>query len=73
MKYVPGAVKLIPDEVRNALDVRFMDRFFDNYVSTPQQKIVVDSLREAENRDRQGVDEARPYRSLFSLDVPSRD
>jgi glutathione S-transferase len=55
----PGPVRLIPGDARVALDVRTMDRFFDNYVSTPQQKIVFDSIRAAENRDRQGVAEAR--------------
>ncbi len=54
-----GPVRLIPEDRRAALDVRMMDRFFDNYVMTPMQKIVLDSLRAAENRDRQGVAEAR--------------
>jgi glutathione S-transferase len=55
----PGPVRLIPEDSRAALDVRMMDRFFDNYISTPQQKIVFDALREEGARDRQGVDEAR--------------
>lgn len=55
----PGPVRLIPEDPRAALDVRMMDRFFDNYIMTPMQKIVVDSIRAAENRDRQGVAEAR--------------
>jgi glutathione S-transferase len=55
----PGPVRLIPDDPRAALDVRMMDRFFDNYIMTPMQKIVLDSIRAAENRDRQGVVEAR--------------
>jgi glutathione S-transferase len=55
----PGPVRLIPDEPRAALEVRMMDRFFDNYVMTPMQKIVLDSIRAVENRDRQGVAEAR--------------
>jgi glutathione S-transferase len=55
----PGPVRLIPDGTSAALDVRFMDRFFDLYVSTPQGKIVFDSIRSAENRDRQGIAEAR--------------
>lgn len=42
-----------------ALDVRTMDRFFDNYVSTPQQKIVFDSMRDPGRGDAQGVHEAR--------------
>ena len=36
-----------------------MDRFFDNYISTPQQKIVVDRLRPEAARDDFGVKEAR--------------
>jgi glutathione S-transferase len=55
----PGRTRLIPDDPRAALDVRMMDRFFDNYIMTPMQKIVLDSIRGAENRDRQGVAEAR--------------
>ena len=55
----PGPVRLIPEDPRAALDVRMMDRFFDNYVMTPMQKIVFDSIRAAEHRDRQGVAEAR--------------
>jgi glutathione S-transferase len=39
----PGPVRLIPEDARVALDVRTIDRFFDNYVSTPQQKIAFDS------------------------------
>ena len=54
----PGPVRLVPEEPRAALDVRMMDRFFDNYVMTPMQKIVTDSLRAAAARDRQGVAEA---------------
>jgi glutathione S-transferase len=55
----PGPVRLVPEEPRAALDVRMMDRFFDNYVMTPMQKIVTDSLRAAAARDRQGVAQAR--------------
>ena len=55
----PGPVRLVPEDPRAALDVRMMDRFFDNYVMTPMQKIVVDALRAAEHRDRHGVAEAR--------------
>ena len=44
----PGPVRLIPDDPHAALDVRMMDRFFDNYVMTPMQKIVLDALRDPE-------------------------
>ena len=55
----PGPVRMIPADPRAALDVRMMDRFFDNYVMTPMQKIVGDSLRAPEQRDAFGVGEAR--------------
>ena len=55
----PGAARLVPEDRGAALDVRMMDRVFDNYVMTPMQKIVSDAIRSAENRDRQGVAEAR--------------
>jgi glutathione S-transferase len=54
-----GAVRLIPQDAKDALDVRFMDRFFDQYVMTPMQRIVADHLRAPERRDPQGVAEAR--------------
>ena len=38
----PGPVRLIPQDPDAALEVRMMDRFFDNYVMTPMQKIVFD-------------------------------
>lgn len=55
----PGPVSLIPADPRAALAVRTMDRFSDNYVMTPMQKLVFDSLRAPEHRDPLGVAEAR--------------
>jgi len=55
----PGPVRLIPDDPHAALEVRTMDRFFDNYVATPQQKIVFDALRPEGSRDPYGVAQAR--------------
>jgi glutathione S-transferase len=57
--YHPGPVRLLPQDPRSALEVRIMDRFFDNYISTPQQKLVFDSIRAPEARDAQGVEEAK--------------
>jgi glutathione S-transferase len=57
--YHPGPVRLIPEDARAALEVRTLDRFFDNYVSTPQQQIVFNQLRLEANRDPYGVAEAR--------------
>lgn len=55
----PGPVPLIPDDPDAAIEVRMMDRFFDNYVATPQQKLVIDQLRPEADRDPAGVAEAR--------------
>ncbi|OOG60209.1 glutathione S-transferase family protein [Rhodanobacter sp. C03] len=55
----PGPVSLLPTDARAALEVRSMDRFFDNYISTPQQKIVADSLRPEAEHDARGVADAR--------------
>ncbi len=55
----PGPVKMIPSDPDEALTARMLDRFFDNYVMTPLQKIVGDSLRAAAVRDPHGVGEAR--------------
>lgn len=55
----PGPVRLLPESPAQALQVRSLDRFFDNYVSTPQQKIVFDRLRPEADRDPHGVNDAR--------------
>jgi len=54
----PGPVKLIPADPDTALQVRMLDRFFDNYISTPQQKFVFDRLRPEAERDPRGVADA---------------
>jgi glutathione S-transferase len=54
----PGPVRLVPEDSRAAIEARFMDRVFDNYVATPQAKFVFDRLRPAESRDPFGVAEA---------------
>ena len=40
-----GAVRFLPDDRDAALEVRFMDRFFDQYVMTAMQKPVFEALR----------------------------
>ena len=54
-----GTAPLLPTEPQAALDVRMLDRFFDHYVSTPQQKIVFDAIRTPDARDPAGVSDAR--------------
>lgn len=55
----PDRAPMIPADPQTALDARLMDRLFDNYVMTPVQRIVFDSLRPAGQRDPYGVDDAR--------------
>jgi glutathione S-transferase len=54
----PGRVRLIPDGDAG-VEVRMLDRVFDNYVMTPMQKIVGNQLRPEADRDAFGVREAR--------------
>lgn len=67
--------RLIPEDRETAVVARMWDRIFDSHVMTPMQKIVLDSLRPAEQHDHFGVEEARDaldrvYRMLDSA-LPS--
>lgn len=55
----PGPSRLVPADPKAALEVRMLDRIFDNYVMTPMQKIVTDLLRAPADRDAHGVRTAR--------------
>jgi glutathione S-transferase len=57
--YYPGPVVLIPADAKAAVEVRMMDRVFDNYVMTPQGKCVADSMRGEGEKDPRGVIEAK--------------
>src|SRR5436190_17852962 len=56
----PDRVRLIPDGDAG-IEVRMLDRIFDNYVMTPMQKIVLNQLRPEPDRDAYGVAEARGF------------
>ncbi|MDR8727214.1 glutathione S-transferase family protein [Burkholderia pseudomultivorans] len=74
LKY-PGPVRLLPEDPNDAIEVRMMDRFFDNYVATPQQKVVFDALRPQAERDARGVADARAMleKSYAWLDAKMAD
>ena len=55
----PGPIALIPADPDLDVEVRMMDRVFDNYVSTPQGRIVFNSMRAEADRDPLGDAEAR--------------
>jgi glutathione S-transferase len=55
----PGPIALIPSDPRQALEVRFMDRFFDTYIMTAMQKPVFEALRSDGARKEEAMAEAR--------------
>jgi glutathione S-transferase len=58
LNYARGP-RLIPEDPRAALDVRFFDRVFDNFVMARQQAIVFDYIRPDGAHDPYGVAHAR--------------
>jgi glutathione S-transferase len=55
----PGPTVLIPRDAAEAVEVRMLDRVFDNYVMTPQGGIVFNALREEKDRDPFGAQRNR--------------
>ncbi|UZW57272.1 glutathione S-transferase family protein [Sphingobium sp. JS3065] len=56
----PGPFRAIPQDADAALEVRLMDRLFDQYVMTPMQSLVGDRIRpEGVARDPHGVEQAK--------------
>jgi glutathione S-transferase len=58
-RHYRGGTRFIPDDFDHALQTRLQDRFYDLYVHLPMQKIMIDRMRPADNRDPLGVEEAR--------------
>ena len=54
----PGPQPLLPADPDQRLQVRLLDRLFDNYVNGAMQRIVLDRMRDAERRDPRGVEGA---------------
>ncbi|MCE7795271.1 glutathione S-transferase family protein [Sphingobium sufflavum] len=50
-RLAPGHGRLIPADAKAALQVRFMDRVFDNHVMAVMQQVVNEFLRPPEQRD----------------------
>ena len=57
--HYPGPVRLLPNDRDAALEVRFMDRFFDNYVMAQMQKPVAEAIRAEGARKDVAMMEAR--------------
>lgn len=58
-RHYPGPVPMLPADPEQRLEARLWDRFFDNYVSVPMQKIVTDRIRPRDGHDPHGVASAR--------------
>jgi glutathione S-transferase len=68
----PGQVRLISQDPEKALEVRAMDRVFDNYIMTPMLTLAFNASRPADKRDEVGADQAKDmlssaYRWLNSV------
>lgn len=58
-QHCPGPFRPIPADPEQALEVRLMDRLFDNYVMAPMQAIVSDRIRPDGSSDPLTVGNAR--------------
>src|SRR5690348_16710283 len=63
-----GGAEFIPADSKQALDVRYWDRFIDLYIHNVMQRIVGDRLRPADKRDVYGVAENKAQLRI-ALDV----
>jgi glutathione S-transferase len=57
--YYPGPTRFLPADPDRAWQTRLWDRFYDQYVQEPMQKIVTDRLRPAGKSDGHGVEQAK--------------
>jgi glutathione S-transferase len=61
-----GQTGLLPEDRDAALEVRFMDRFFDNYVMTPMQKPVAEALRADGRKDEALAQAAQALETAYA-------
>ena len=54
----PGPIRLVPEDRGAALEVRFMDRFFDNHVMDAMSKPVFEALKGERGRKDEALAEA---------------
>ena len=56
-RHHPGPVRFIPDDPDAALEVRLMDRFFDQHVMSPVQRPVSEAIRPDGGRKEEAIAE----------------
>ena len=54
-----GPVRLLPDDPKAALEIRFLDRFFDHYVMTEMQKPIFEALKGDRGRKDTAMEQAQ--------------
>ena len=55
----PGPVSLIPADPAAAVEVRMLDRLFDNHVMNTMQEVVFDAIKPPERKDTATVQQAK--------------
>lgn len=58
-QHYPGPVDLLPGNPDELLEIRLMDRFFDNHIMTAMQRPVAEALRTDSTRLQEAIDRAR--------------
>lgn len=58
-RHHPGPVRFLPEDADAAIEVRMLDRIFDNHVMGQMQRVVNDALLPPERRDAAEVAEAK--------------
>ena len=71
-RHFPGRVRLIPEDSDVSSQMHVYDRLFDNYVNLAVQRIVIDRLRPAGQRDPFGVEQTKSHLRA-TLDMIERD
>ena len=63
----PDAPRLVPDDRMAAHDVRMWDRFFDNYVNYPQQRIVYTAIGREPDDGEDGAKWKKMFDTAYAL------
>jgi glutathione S-transferase len=67
-QHYPGPVRLVPDDADLARQTRLRDRFYDQYVQVPMQKVISDTFRSEGQHDPVGVAQAMALlKSAYAL------
>jgi glutathione S-transferase len=70
--FYPGPTRFVPADPERAWQTRFWDRFYDQYVEQPMQKIVIDRLRPPGQNDPYGVEQAKAQlREAYEVAEPT--